>query len=62
MTFRLQYLAAILLLAFVPVGLYAVGRTTVALIALVNVLLVTACLYYMFGPAEREDAHGRPAQ
>jgi len=58
MNVRPRHLAAgTLLLALVPVALYAVGASTVAAIALVNVVLVAGCLYYMFGPSENEHAH-----
>lgn len=58
MNVRVQYLAAgLTLLTLVPVALYAVGQSLWAVVALVNVVLVAACLFYMFGPAERQTAH-----
>jgi len=58
MSVQLRRLAAgLLLLALVPVALYAAGQSTLAVISLVNVVLVAGCLYYMFGPSESERTH-----
>ena len=52
----LRYVAGILLLAMVPMALYAAGVTMIAAVSLVNVVIVVASLWIMFGPAE--DPHG----
>jgi hypothetical protein len=58
MNVQVQHLAAgLALLTLVPVSVYAVGHSLWAVVALLNVVLVAACLYYMFGPEERETAH-----
>jgi hypothetical protein len=51
-----KFVAGLLLLAMVPMTLYALGQATVAVLSLVNVLIVVGSLYLMFGPAE--DPHG----
>jgi len=52
----LRYLSGVLLLATVPMALYALeGRPVVAL-ALLNVAIVVASLVAMVGPGEDEDA------
>jgi hypothetical protein len=57
MNVRPQLLAALTaLLALVPVAFYANGQATIAAVALVNVLIVAACLYYMFSPADGGEA------
>jgi hypothetical protein len=54
MNVQVQHLAAgLALLTLVPVAVYAVGQSLWAVVALLNVVLVAACLYYMFGPEER---------
>ncbi|WP_336035978.1 hypothetical protein [Halobacterium yunchengense] len=45
------------LLALVPVALYVADKSTTAAVALVNVVLVAGCLYYLFGPSDGEDGH-----
>lgn len=58
MNVRTQHLAAgTALLALLPVALYVVGHSTFTALALLNVVLVAGCLYYMFGPSESERAH-----
>jgi hypothetical protein len=40
------------LLALLPVALYAMALDTIVTIALVNVVLIAACVYAMFLPSE----------
>ncbi|MFA1611187.1 hypothetical protein [Halobellus rubicundus] len=42
-----QFVAAVLLLALVPVAAFALAQTGMAAVALVNVLLIFGCLYYV---------------
>jgi len=53
----LRYIAGVLLLAMVPMALYATGQTMVAAVSLVNVVIIVASLYVMFGPAEGDHRH-----
>ena len=56
MNVRPQVVATLMpLLALVPVALYAAGQETIAAIALGNVLIVAASLYYMFSAAEGDE-------
>lgn len=58
MNVRVQRLAAgAALLTLVPVAVYAIDQTLWAVVALLNVMLVAACLYYMFGPEDNQTAH-----
>lgn len=57
MNVGLRPLVGLLLLALVPVALFATGRASVAAVALVNVCIVAASLYYMFGPSEGDQGH-----
>ncbi|WP_144060692.1 cytochrome-ba3 oxidase subunit [Salinarchaeum sp. Harcht-Bsk1] len=53
----LRYVAGVLLLAMVPMALYATGQTMVAAVSLVNIVIIYASLYVMFGPAESPHGH-----
>ncbi|MFB6072126.1 MAG: hypothetical protein ABEJ88_04070 [Halobacterium sp.] len=58
MNVRPQLVAGLVpLLALVPVALYAVGQSVLAVTALVNVVLVAGCLWYMFSPTDQPH-HG----
>ncbi|MFB6092552.1 MAG: hypothetical protein ABEK02_06035 [Haloquadratum sp.] len=54
-----KLVTALLLFALVPVAAFAVGKTMLASIALVNVVLVFVSLYVMFSPSseDHEAAH-----
>jgi hypothetical protein len=52
-----KFVAGLLLLAMVPMALYATGRSMIAALSLVNVLIVFGSLYLMFGPAEDPGGH-----
>ena len=46
-------------LALIPVAVFLIGRGTPSVVlALVNVVLIAGCLYYLFSPAE---SHHEPA-
>lgn len=50
-------LSVVALLALVPVVLFAVGRSVLAVVAAVNVALIFGSLYLLTSPAEDEE-HG----
>ena len=58
---RVQLLVLVSLLALVPVVLFiATGQAELlGALAVLNVFIISASLYWMFGPAE--EAHGSPA-
>ena len=54
---QLQHLSGVLLLAAVPMALYTLQTASIVWLSLLNVVIVVASLYYMFGPAEGGHAH-----
>ena len=56
---RTRLVAALMLLSLVPVGAFVADRAvTYVALAAVCVLLVTASLYLLFGPADEPTAAG----
>jgi len=56
MSLRPSLVVWLLLLAFLPVGAYAAGREGIAVVAVVNVALITGSLYYMFSSSAEPTA------
>ncbi|WP_267641035.1 hypothetical protein [Haloarchaeobius amylolyticus] len=55
---RTQLVAGVGLLALIPAVLYvALEEPWPAILTLLNVLLISAGLYYMMSPTEHEDDH-----
>jgi len=54
---ELQYVPVLMLLTAAPMVLYTLDKSSIVALAVINVLIVTASLYYMFGPAEGDHAH-----
>ena len=54
-----RLLGLLALLALIPVAVYLLAESrTVAVLALVNVCLITAALYFFFGPGQSGDTAG----
>jgi len=51
-------LTIVTLLALIPVALFALGRSLLAVVALVNVGLIFGSLYLLTAPTEAEQGHG----
>ena len=59
MTVPVRLLAALATaLALGPVVAFLIGRAAPSVgLAVVNVLLIAGCIYYLFGPAEGDHGH-----
>jgi hypothetical protein len=53
---RPRLLPIVGLLALLPVGVYALAVSPIVVLSLVSVVIVAASLYYLFSPAESDDA------
>lgn len=64
MTVPTRLIAAIAAaLALGPVAAFLIGRADPSVgLAVVNVLLIAGCIYYLFGPAEGGHGHGPDAE
>lgn len=56
MQIRPSLFAGLLLLALVPVGAYAAGQAGIAVVAAVNVALITGSLYHIFSSSVEATA------